>query len=205
MDVEELSKVAKEEPQNAYTAFTKGLCHRWTFLQRTIENVSEFFEPLEIAIRTKLIPALVGRDISDLDRRILALPLRHGGLGIQNPVLSSDHEFRASTAITAEMQTLIYNQDPDLRKINHSAVELSKYELKLAKEARFKKEYQDIMVQLPKSQKRALEQATSKGASSWLSALPLKSHGFCLNKSEFSDGIALRYNWQIPNVHSYCA
>ena len=61
------------------------------------------------------------------------------------------------------------------------------------------------MIQLSKPKKRALEQAASKGASSWLSALPLKSHGFCLNKSEFSDGIALRYNWQIPNVHSYCA
>ena len=64
-DIVELSKIAKEEPQNAYTAFTKGLCHRWTFLQRTIDNVSKFFEPLEEAIRNKLIPALVGRNVSD--------------------------------------------------------------------------------------------------------------------------------------------
>ena len=81
-DVVELSKIAKEEPQNAYTAFTKGLCHRWTFLQRTIDNVSKFFEPLEEAIRNKLIPALVGLNVSDLDSRILALPLLYGGIGI---------------------------------------------------------------------------------------------------------------------------
>ena len=88
---------------------------------------------------------------------------------------------------------------------NQSLIQMSKLELRIAKEARFKGEHNAIMIQLPKSRQRALEQAATKGASSWLSALPLKSHGFCLNKSEFVDGIALRYNWPIQNVHSHCA
>ena len=62
-DVEELSEIAKEDPQLAYTAYTKGLAHRWTFFQRTIKNISNLFIPLEEAIRNNFIPALLGRGI----------------------------------------------------------------------------------------------------------------------------------------------
>ena len=50
--------------------------------QRTVPDVSELFEPLENTIRDQLIPALVGREVSDAERQILSLPLRHGGLGL---------------------------------------------------------------------------------------------------------------------------
>ena len=42
-----------------------------------------------------------------------------------------------------------------------------------------------------------------KGASNWLSALPLKEAGFNLNKLEFRDAIALRYDLPVPIVRSY--
>ena len=47
------------------------------------------FQPLENVIREKLIPALVRRSVSDIERRILALPVRFGGIGLINPVLSA--------------------------------------------------------------------------------------------------------------------
>ena len=43
--------------------------------------------------------------------------------------------------------------------------------------------------------KRSLELAGEKGAGAWLSALPLQSLGYDLNKQEFRDGICLRYSW----------
>ena len=43
------------------------------------------FQPLEDVIREELIPAIVGRKISDMERKILALPVRLGGIGILNP------------------------------------------------------------------------------------------------------------------------
>ena len=63
----------------------------WGFMQRTIEGIAENFEPLENIIREKFIPAIVGRKVSDIERRILALPIRLGGLGVQNPVLTEDN------------------------------------------------------------------------------------------------------------------
>ena len=38
----------------------------------------------------------------------------------------------------------------------------------------------------------------------WLTSLPLKDHGYCLNKQEFRDAICLRYGWSIPNTPLYC-
>ena len=38
-DVEQLSAIAKDEPQVALSAFTKALCMRWSFVQRTISQI----------------------------------------------------------------------------------------------------------------------------------------------------------------------
>ena len=34
-DIRELSEIGWEEPQIALSAYVKGLCHRWKFIQRT--------------------------------------------------------------------------------------------------------------------------------------------------------------------------
>ena len=54
-------------------------------------------------------------------------------------------------------------------------------------------------------QMRTTEQNREKGASSWLSVLPLREQGFTLQKDEFRDCIALRYGDKIPNLPSKCA
>ncbi len=66
-DITELSKIAAEDPQAVLSAYTKGICHRWTFIQRTIADTGNLFIPLENSIRDSLIPAIIGRNISDMD------------------------------------------------------------------------------------------------------------------------------------------
>jgi len=62
--------------------------------------MSELFEPLENAVRDKLIPAFAGREVSEAERQILALPLRHGGLGLTDPRETAKTEYKHSTQIT---------------------------------------------------------------------------------------------------------
>ena len=57
----------------------------------------------------------------------------------------------------------------------------------------------------PDRKKKFLELASEKGASSWLSALPLMSLGYCLNKSDFRDSLCLRYGWSISKAPRFCA
>ena len=51
---------------------------------------------------------------------------------------------------------------------------------------------------------RAMDLATQKGASSWLTALPIRDMNFDLNKSEFRDAVKLRYDWDVSDMPSVC-
>jgi len=79
-----------------------------------VPDASELFEPLGNAIRDQLIPALVGREVSDAERQILALPLRHGGLGLTDPRETAKMEYEHSTQITNKLTAKIYTQKLDL-------------------------------------------------------------------------------------------
>lgn len=51
---------------------------------------------------------------------------------------------------------------------------------------------------------RCLEVASEPGASSWLTALPMKEHGFVLHKGAFCDALCLRYGWTPLHLPSHC-
>ena len=204
-DVEQLAEFGREEPQLAYSAYTKALCMRWTYVQRTISGISLLFQPLEDAIRDKLLPAIIGRDISDLERQMLALPLRFGGIGIQNPVLISDREYLTSVQVTKQLTELIYQQDNCVDKLDIAGIKATKAAVKLASETRYKAEFTTIADQLNDDQKTFLNLACGKGASSFLSCLPLESAGYIFNKVEFRDSLCVRYNWPLPDIPRFCA
>ena len=46
--------------------------------------------------------------------------------------------------------------------------------------------------------------ACEKGASSWLTVLPLIDHGFALLKGAFRDALCLRYGWLVPELPTTC-
>ena len=54
--------------------------------------------------------------------------------------------------------------------------------------------------------KRAVELATEKGSSNWLTVIPLKELDYNLNIKEgiFRDAIKLRYNWEITDTPKIC-
>ena len=58
---------------------------------------------------------------------------------------------------------------------------------------------------LPTKAKRAVELATEKGSSNWLTVIPLKELDYNLNKKEFRDAIKLRYDWEITDTPMICA
>ena len=121
-DIEQLSNIAKDEAQSALSSFTRAISHRWTYVQRTVPCTGHLFQSLEKVIREKLIPALVGRKVSDIERRIPALPVRLGGIGLSNPVLA-DREYSASVSITRNLANVIYYQDKDLTNYDRVQVE----------------------------------------------------------------------------------
>ena len=51
---------------------------------------------------------------------------------------------------------------------------------------------------------RSIMLSSEKGSSSWVAALPLSDHGFCLQKGAFRDALCLRYGWRPPLLPSNC-
>ena len=50
----------------------------------------------------------------------------------------------------------------------------------------------------------ARELACLKGASSWLTVLPLNEHSFSLHKGDFCDAVCLRYGWPLSHLPTEC-
>ena len=63
-----------------------------------------------------------------------------------------------------------------------------------------------VQDQLPTHLQRSLELAQEKGASTWLTLLPIEERGFALHKAAFKDALSLRYGWSIlnPPAHYTC-
>ena len=79
-----LADIARTEPQAAFAVFTHCLQSRWTSIARAMPKLSALFKPLEDIIRLNFLPSVLRRPVTDLERKILALPARFGGLGVSN-------------------------------------------------------------------------------------------------------------------------
>ena len=123
------------------------------------------------------MPAIVERKCSQLDRDVIALPVRLGGLGMANPCHEAPHEHASSilkSYISLEEQ--IMNQShqlPDDSLVNslHQVVKSEKA-----------KELTDTLENLkqiaPRKTQRALDLAQENVSSVWLTVLPIQELGF---------------------------
>ena len=71
-------------------------------------------------------------------------------------------------------------------------------------EKHLRERLEEVKDVLPDNTGRAAVLATEKGASSWLTVIPLKDMNFSLNKREFRDAVHLRYDWHIADTPSTC-
>ena len=200
--ITKLAEIANSEPHAAYAAFIHGEQHRYTYFLRTIAGIEENLKPLDEVISNKFIPALFGREITNNEREIIAMPVKHGGLGIRSVSDNSAAANYASQRITAPLVDKIIQQSNQLpskeeeSQARNSTVKILKEEQSRQIEETTAKQNPDL--------RRTLSQHSEPGASSWLNALPLEEQSFNLNKGEFRDALSLRYNHRPRNLPSKC-
>lgn len=204
-ELEQLATFARSQPHAAHAAFTHGMTSKWTYLSRTMPNIGPSLLPLDTIIRTKLIPALTGRPPpNDMERDLLALPARLGGIALANPTHETDLDFLCSTKITEALTEAILHQDFQYTEevITHQLE--AKTEAQKLRRDQATRTFDQLNESLPNSLKRSIDLAQEKGASSWLTSLPIAEFGFTLHKGAFHDALALRYNWQPLQAPSTC-
>jgi hypothetical protein len=115
----------------------------------------------------------------------MGLPARPGALGITDPSQKSSTFYENSKLITTPIVNIIIDQTrvspPEIKKAqisekNHTCNLRRRHE---------KTEANLIAERLPPNLQRAIEVSTEKGASTWLTALPLSDYGFNLHKGAF--------------------
>ena len=197
--LKKLSKHAKVAPQNVYKAFTNGVQQKLTFITRTTPNSEDLFQKTEKFITDDLIPSLVSNPTyNEKYRKIFSLPVREGGLSILLPE-DRAHEYERSLKITKPFENMNDHTDIDAEQMQIAKnIKREKTEISKSKE-------NEIDALLTEDEKYAIKLAKEKCASCWLNALPLKKYHFDLTKSEFRDGIALRYGWEPVKLPSNCA
>lgn len=130
--------------------------------------------------------------------------MRLGGLGISIYSEACVTEFSNSRILTRKLISKIVAQDNNFMdetiKVNHTNSSLKAEKAKADKII-----LNELRTRMNKEQLKANDIAHLKGASAWLTALPINDEGFVLNKREFFDAVALRYRWSLLRLPQFCA
>jgi len=203
-EINTLSDFARTDPHSAYSAFVHGMKHKFNYVMRTIPNIKEDLIPLEDVIRNTFIKTIFnGYECDDTYRTLLSLPPKYGGLGITNVTEICDIEYQNSRTISAENVKLIMEQNQvysaDLQKLNSI-----KDQIKKGKQREHERKLKTIKEKLDGASLRLLNCVSEPSTSNWLTALPLKDHGFHLDKRSFWDALFIRYNLPLDKLPSNC-
>lgn len=136
-----------------------------------------------------LIPTITDHRCSRLERDVLALPVRLGGLGMTNPCLEADIELSSSVKATTPFVQQIITQSHKLP--DDSFVKPLQQAVKRERVEALQERAEHITDVTPRNIQRALDLAAEKGSSVWFTVRPLREMGYNLNRREFRDAIRL--------------
>ena len=147
----------------------------------------------------------MGRDaVSELERDWISLPTRYGGLGLVSPCWFAKCQRSSSIAITQPLVDMLLGDDDGSMIDVEVEMDKTKKKCKLEKDEVYRSTMSTLRSNLPADRLRLFEVSSEKGASSWLTALPLKEYGFDLSKGEFRDALSLRYGWRPLDLPLTC-
>ena len=198
--LKKLVHFAKSQPQAAYACFTHGVRHKFTYFMRTLD-ISSYMGPLDKIITHELIPTIFGCPISPIHRELMSLPLKNGGMGMPQLEYLAKREHAASLLVTRGLVNSMKGKSL-ATTFSESTDELQ--DILKQRVSEYKEQQENIFKKVDKKTARVLDQISEPGSSNWLSCLPLRKHGFVLNKSEFRDSIRLRYNLDLDRLPSQC-
>ena len=114
-------------------------------------------------------------------------PARHGGLGLVNPAKNSRSRYQASTSISEPLKDIILAQIHEYPLDCIDAQVKAKSEVHRLNRENVKDLATALRGTLSCILQRAMDLAQEKGASSWLTSLPLEEFGFTLHNVAFRD------------------
>ena len=176
-----LSKIAQSEPQAAYAAFVSGFQHKLTYYLHTLPNLGPLLQPFDEVLNHYFIPAITeGHHCSQDERKLLSLPARFGGLAI--PIFSqiTEREYEYSKKASQQLTENIKSQTAEY-SFDNTAHHSTKNDIKRSRNLEHEQTLAELQERMNGDQKRANEIAQMKGASNWLTSLPIREENYVHN------------------------
>ena len=228
-----LTVLAKTQPQAAYHVVSTAVQAKWRFLQRVCEVPADAFGRLDNVI-VRFCEGIFGRDeLPESLRKLLSLPVRLGGLGIPVPSEGAARQLELSRASTGPIVEFLAAAGADnaasevaqslspgtglcagdasgLARRRPRVVDAIAASRAVAgrTRAQFRESLVDVVSELGPSltppQRLLLDTSKEKGVSTWVTSPPSQEHGTILSKSDFRDGLALRYGLALHDLPTSC-
>ena len=126
-----------------------------------------------------------------ITRAFIYIAATTGGLDISSPTEESKQQFEGSVHITKPHVEAIVSQEQLYCGEHIKQIQTRRSTEKFTA---LKEKIAEVDLDLLPKVHDFVTQARDKGASSWLTALPLREQGFDLNKEQFRGALSLRYN-----------
>ena len=138
-----------------------------------------------------------------MERKLLSRPVKYGGMDIVIFCDIAEDDYSNSRAVTASPIKLQLEQNT-VYSVNREEIKMLKTNIKLEKLRQNTKKLNVIGCSLSDEKLKLNDTHQGNGASIWLSMLPLRDEGYCLNKQEFWDLVKLRYGWPLSRLPTQC-
>ena len=175
------------------------------YVAQTLPWSPELFHPLDDVVSLRFLPAVTGRQaFGSVERDLLSLPARLGGLGSVVPSIHLSSFYALSQQIAAHLIDKLLQQSPSCSLTIYEGMYQSKHEVgasccnDLITFARSFPEY------LSFSLRPSFGAASECRASCWLTTLPIAEHRFAMPKGEFHNALCLRFGWQLACLPLSC-
>ena len=123
----------------------------------------------------------------------MCTPIRHVGLGIDDPVFNAPLAFHSSQLSTSMLTEAIKSGskvDLDTYEVQSKA---RKQQSRASKNIKLQELIDEILQFLPEKQNAAITRKINSKCSTWLTIVPTQENGFAMNGNEFRDAIAIQY------------
>ena len=204
--IKKLVEVGKSHPHSLYAAYARSLQHKLTYLQRTTPGEAEWYQPIEEAVKTHLLPALTLWDeVSEDERAIFELPVKKGGLGILNPVKTAKGNFQVAKEATKHLAGAIKGDNRFKARDHYLCFTAATGSFKQNQRKEQKEAISRILESpdLPPLTKRAFERQ-SKYPTGQCFGRPLARQGLALTPYEFYDKLAVNFGKRPVLIPTKC-
>ena len=165
---------------------------------RVVSGAENYLNPLREALQNHFLPNLTALDLILDERKLMCKPVKHVGMGIDDPVFNAPTAFERSQQSTLLLTKAIKT---GVNLTNYkSDIHVNKNQARISKDTQTCQEIQETPQRLPCKQHISIQRKLNSKCSSWLPKVPTNDNVFSIS----STSLGMRYLCGMGNNRRIC-